>query len=95
MTQPTSSAAAFFATTWGKVIGLLAIVSLLLGVYIEFNTAIQGTLDTRVKVQATDASTFRPPTQEEQDKAVCANAELRRMFPAVKCDRPKSVIPGL
>ena len=42
---PKSNVAAFFATAWGKVIGALAVISMLLGIYIEFTQAVRGTYD--------------------------------------------------
>ena len=54
---PQSNVAAFFATVWGKIIGALAIVSMLLGIYVEIVMAYKVTQEAQSAAAEAKANT--------------------------------------
>ena len=46
--QPVSGLAAFFATVWGKILAVLAAITMVIGIYVEIVAAWRGTNEARI-----------------------------------------------
>ena len=83
---PRSNIASFFATAWGKLIGALAVVSLIIGILLEiiqlstaYYTNISARSDAQRKQQGASTST-RILTNDDRDYLVCQDAVLRKRY---------------
>src|SRR5579862_3749943 len=72
--QPLSAPAAFFATLWGKVLAVLATITMILGIYIEI---IQAWRATNEGIISSQQAKFAPQMQPAATAGTVADAQIK------------------